>query len=54
MMDLWINTCGNIEHFTGLTFTRGLGETKECHDEIRFLGGLSGVCFALNKIFTKN
>lgn len=44
-----INTCGNIEHFTGLTFTRGLGEVVESHDEIMFLSGLSGVCFALKK-----
>ena len=44
-----INTCGNIDHFTGLTFTRGLGEPKECYSEVEYLNGLSGVCFALNK-----
>ena len=44
-----INTCGNIEHFTGLTFTRDLREVKEYHDEIIYLSGLSGVCFAIKK-----
>jgi len=43
-----INTCGNINNFTGLTFTRGLGvdPIKEyCHDDI--VTGISGACFAL-------
>lgn len=44
-----INTCGNIEHFTGLTFARGLGETKDCCNEIGYLNGLSGVCFAIKR-----
>ncbi len=44
-----INTCGNIEHFTGLTFTRGLGENINCFNEFEKLSGLSGLCFALKK-----
>lgn len=44
-----INTCGNIEHFTGLTFTRGLGKKDSYYDEEEYLGGLSGVCFALKR-----
>lgn len=44
-----INTCGNIEHFTGLAFTRGLGkDPNRCygHEIIR---GFSGVCFAMKR-----
>ncbi len=49
-----INTCGNVEHFTGLTFARGLGETKESCNNAGYLGGLSGVCLATRrKIFLK-
>ena len=44
-----INTCGNIEHFTGLTFTRCLGSDKNCHNESEYIGGLSGVCFAAKR-----
>lgn len=44
-----INTCGNIEHFTGLTFTRGLGEDKDSYNDTEYLNGLSGVCFAMRK-----
>jgi len=44
-----INTCGNIEHFTGLTFTRCLGEDKDCHSKSEYVGGLSGVCFAIKR-----
>lgn len=42
-----INTCGNILHFTGLTFTRGLGAEKEDFNQASFVPGLSGVCFAI-------
>ena len=45
----YINTCGNIEHFTGLTFARGLGETKDSCNEMGYLSGLSGVCFAIRR-----
>lgn len=44
-----INTCGNILHFTGLTFTRGLGAQKEDYDSIDYVPGLSGVCFAVRR-----
>lgn len=44
-----INTCGNIEHFTGLTFTRGLGRDKNYYSNSDYLYGLSGVCFAMKK-----
>ena len=44
-----INTCGNIEHFTGLPFTRGLGEDIDSFNESMFINGLSGVCFAIKR-----
>ncbi|MCZ3367502.1 MULTISPECIES: glycosyltransferase family 2 protein [Methanobacterium] len=44
-----INTCGNIEHFTGLTFTLGLGEDKTAFDKPKYIAGLSGVCFAIKR-----
>lgn len=44
-----INTCGNVEHFTGLTFTRGLGKNKNYYNKEECLGGLSGACFALKR-----
>jgi hypothetical protein len=44
-----INTCGNIEHFTGLTFTRYMGSEETQHNKAEYVGGLSGVCFALKK-----
>ena len=44
-----INTCGNIEHFTGLTFTLGLGKDKGELNESKFISGLSGVCFAAKR-----
>ncbi len=44
-----INTCGNIEHFTGLTFTRGLNENPEKFDKFEYLSGLSGACFAMRR-----
>lgn len=42
-----INTCGNIDHFTGLGFTRGLQEDPDefCNPEV--VSGLSGACFAV-------
>ncbi|KUK17005.1 glycosyltransferase family 2 protein [Thermococcus sibiricus] len=46
---LKINTCGNIEHFTGLTFTRGLNETPEKFSKFEYLSGLSGACFAMKR-----
>jgi len=44
-----INTCGNIEHFTGLTFVRGLNEDPGKFDEFEYLSGLSGACFAMRR-----
>lgn len=44
-----INTIGNINHFTGLAFTRGLGEDKAQFDKPEFIKGLSGVCFAMER-----
>ena len=44
-----INTCGTIIHYTGLAFTRGLGEDPEDYDKIEYVNGLSGVCFAMKK-----
>lgn len=44
-----INTCGNKEHFTGLAFTRGLGDDPKCFNDFELVNGLSGVCFALKK-----
>ncbi|WP_346766002.1 glycosyltransferase family 2 protein [Thermococcus sp. M39] len=44
-----INTCGNIDHFTGLTFTRGLNESPEKFDKFEYLSGLSGACFAMRR-----
>jgi len=44
-----VNTCGNVIHFTGLAFTRGLNS-----DPLEFTGpeevhGLSGACFAITR-----
>ena len=44
-----INTCGNIAHFTGLTFTLGLGEDKNAFNKPMYATGLSGVGFAIER-----
>lgn len=44
-----INTCGNINHFTGLTFTRGLNEHPERYNAQEYVSGFSGCCFAMRK-----
>ncbi|MDH7508574.1 MAG: glycosyltransferase family 2 protein [Methanomassiliicoccales archaeon] len=44
-----INTCGNINHFTGLTFTRGLNEDPGKYDVPEEVSGFSGCCFAMRK-----
>jgi hypothetical protein len=46
---LTINTCGNINHFTGLNFTRGLGLSPDHYQEPTSTGGISGACFAMRK-----
>lgn len=44
-----INTCGNINHFTGLTFTRGLNENPENYAIPEEVSGISGCCFAIRR-----
>lgn len=44
-----INTCGNINHFTGLTFTRGLGAEPSAYQKLEYVSGLSGCCFAMRR-----
>jgi GT2 family glycosyltransferase len=44
-----INTCGNINHFTGLTFTRGLNEDPDEYNTQEYVSGFSGCCFAIRK-----
>ena len=44
-----INTCGNVNQFTGLGFARGLGEEITKFNENEHISGLSGVCFAIER-----
>ncbi len=44
-----INACGNIEHFTGLTFTRGLGKDPDSFGSSECVSGISGACFAMRR-----
>lgn len=44
-----INTCGNVNHFTGLTFTRYLGEKPDAFLRQEYVTGFSGCCFAIEK-----
>ena len=44
-----INTCGNINHFTGLTFTRGLGDEPGAYQKSEYVSGFSGCCFAMRR-----
>lgn len=44
-----INTCGLINHFTGLSFTRGLGDELEKYSKVEYVNGFSGCCFAIRK-----
>lgn len=46
---LSINTCGNINHFSGLTFTQWMGEAPDFHNEDSYLTGVSGACFAMKR-----
>jgi len=46
---LAINTCGNINTITGLTFTRGLGADPSSFPDIEEVSGVSGACFAMRK-----
>ena len=42
-----INTCGNKQHFTGMSFTRGTGEKPAERQNYRYVNGISGACFAI-------
>lgn len=45
-----INTCGNTNNFTGLTFTRGLGADPVTeYSNIEKVSGISGACFAIHR-----
>ena len=44
-----INTCGNLEHFTGLAFVRGLFEDSAKYELSEYISGISGACFAIKK-----
>jgi hypothetical protein len=44
-----INTWGNINHFTGLNFTRGLGRDPTHYQDTWEVSGISGACFAMKK-----
>ena len=44
-----INTCGNLNHFTGLTFTRGLGAEPSAYQKLEYVSGFSGCSFAMRK-----
>lgn len=46
---LSINTCGTINHFTGLTFTRGLNENPDRYNIKEIISGISGCSFAIRK-----
>ena len=44
-----INTCGNLDHFTGLSFTNGFGKNAEDMTDPLSVSGISGACFAIMK-----
>lgn len=44
-----INSCGHINHFTGLGFTRGFGEDPDSFLSTEYVSGSVGTCFALKK-----
>jgi GT2 family glycosyltransferase len=46
---LSINTCGNLNHFTGMTFTNGLKENLLQYNRFFSPTGISGACFAMRK-----
>lgn len=46
---LAINTCGLINHFTGLTFTNGLGKGPKDYLKQEQVSGFSGCCFAMKR-----
>lgn len=44
-----INTCGNLEHFTGFAFCRGIGESPDKYCKPEAVGGFSGCSFLARK-----
>ncbi|WP_321421995.1 glycosyltransferase family 2 protein [uncultured Methanobacterium sp.] len=42
-----INTVGIINHFTGLGFTKGLGENIDKYTEQEYMSSISGACFCI-------
>lgn len=44
-----INTVGIINHFTGLGFTKGLGESIDEYNEPEYMTSISGACFCIKK-----
>lgn len=44
-----INTCGNMQHITGMAFTRGMGEVPENRKDYLYVNGISGACFAITR-----
>lgn len=44
-----VNTCGTIGHFTGLSFTNGLGKPFEEVAQTIKVTGISGACFAIRR-----
>lgn len=44
-----INTCGAINHFSGLSFTRGLGDEVDSQSCKKHISGFSGCSFAIRR-----
>lgn len=44
-----INTVGIINHFSGLGFTRGLGESIDKFTEQEYMSSISGACFCIKR-----
>jgi len=44
-----INTCGNEITYTGLTFCRGLDETKDHYNQREFVSAVSGAAFLIRR-----
>ena len=44
-----INTCGNVNHFTGFAFTRGLNMPVNAYSKDEYVDGISGCCFAIKR-----
>ena len=45
-----INSCGHINHFTGLGFTRGFGAEPSAYQRYEYVCGAPGTCFAMKRI----